>query len=65
VGYDKYLYSINLLQFDCKANKFRIIETDDYDANGKVLSKDKTPTAEWIDIAGAIYGSIGAVVCSN
>ena len=64
-GYDKYLYSMNLYQVDCKSNKFRVVETDDYDADGKILSKEKTPDAEWVDIAGSIYVSIGKVICSN
>ncbi len=65
-GYDKYLYSMDLYQVDCKANKFRVVESDDYDADGKLLSKGKTPDAEWIDmIYPSIFEKVGKVVCSN
>ena len=66
LGYDKYAYTMNLYQVDCKNNKFKVIEEDDYDSDGKILSKEQTPDADWNNmVTGTVFGKIGAEVCGN
>ncbi len=65
-GYDKYLYSMNLYQVDCKTKKFRIIEVSDYDEAGTLLSTEKTPDTEWNElVAGTLFENIVGAICGK
>ena len=65
-GYDKYLYSMNLYQVDCKTNRFHIVEVSDYDEAGTLLSNEKTPDTEWNDlVAGTLFENIVSAICGK
>ena len=65
-GYDKFLYSMDLYQFDCKSKKYKVVEVVDYDSNGKVLAREKTTESKWIDvIPESISDKLFKVVCND
>lgn len=61
-GYDRFLYTMGLYQFDCIHKRYRVVEIVDYDANGQVLTRQKTTESKWMDI---VPETISAALANN
>jgi hypothetical protein len=58
-GYDKFAFTLTLIEFDCSGRRGRSIAIKDYDQSGKLLGKD---TKEGIPFAPVLKDSSSEVI---
>ena len=64
-GYDKFSYTLSLVEIDCAAMRRRILEGADYDKSGRILGKP-LPKEDWKRILPETpFAALAAWVCEE
>ncbi len=65
-GYEKYSYTINLFEIDCRNNKQRVVMIQDYDSNDCILDTEVLPYNTFESIpASSVINTLSTIICSH
>lgn len=64
-GYEKYLYTVHLIEFKCSTRQNRLLAQHDYDTETTALYSGEFPWSEWTNIIPGTQGDLlFKVVCA-